>query len=49
VECSPTTSIASVASGETTSGRANNAWALIGTIRSACTSGQTIGPPALKL
>ena len=30
-------------------GRANSAWALIGTISSASTPGQTIGPPALKL
>ncbi len=30
-------------------GRANSAWALIGTISSASTSGHTTGPPALKL
>ena len=29
--------------------RANRAWAEIGVISSACTSGQTIGPPAEKL
>ena len=32
--------------GATTSGRENSAWALIGTISSASTSGQTTGPPA---
>ncbi len=34
--------------GETTSGRANRAWALIGTTSSASTSGHTTGPPAEK-
>ena len=43
------TSTASTEDGETTSGRANSAWALIGTSSSASTPGQTIGPPALKL
>ena len=43
------TSTASSESGATTSGRANRACALIGTISSASTPGQTIGPPALKL
>ena len=44
----PTTSTASTESGEVTIGRANNACALIGTMSRACTSGQTIGPPAEK-
>ena len=39
-------SIATVESGAITSGRANSACALIGTTSSACTSGQTTGPPA---
>ena len=43
------TSTASTESGATTIGRANSACALIGTISSASTPGQTIGPPALKL
>ena len=43
------TSIASTDVGATTSGRANSAWALIGTISRASTPGQTTGPPALKL
>ena len=43
------TSTASTDEGATTSGRANRAWALIGTIRSASTPGQTTGPPAEKL
>ena len=34
--------------GEATIGRANRAWALIGTSSSASTSGQTTGPPALN-
>ena len=34
--------------GATTSGRANRAWALIGTTRRASTVGQTTGPPAEK-
>src|SRR5690606_35634423 len=34
--------------GEVTSGLAKSAWALIGTISSASTSGQTTGPPAEK-
>ena len=42
------TSTASTESGEITSGRANSACALIGTISSASTSGQTTGPPAEK-
>ncbi len=43
------TSTASTEDGETTSGRANSAWALIGTSSSASTPGHTMGPPALKL
>ena len=43
------TSTASTELGATTMGRANRAWALIGTINSASTPGHTIGPPALKL
>ncbi len=43
------TSTASTESGATTIGRANSAWALIGTISSASTRGHTIGPPAEKL
>jgi NAD+ kinase len=35
--------------GATTMGRANSACALMGTMRSASTSGHTTGPPALKL
>ena len=35
--------------GATTIGRANSAWALIGTTQSASTPGHTMGPPALKL
>ena len=42
---SGTTSTASWESGPSTSGRANSAWALIGTSSSASTSGQTTGPP----
>ena len=41
-------SIATVDCGETTSGLANNACALIGTTRTACTDGHTTGPPAEK-
>src|SRR5680860_1357588 len=40
------TSTASVDVGATTSGRANSAWAEIGTISRASTSGHTTGPPA---
>ena len=40
------TSIASTDRGETTIGRENRAWALIGTMSNASTSGQTTGPPA---
>lgn len=40
------TSTASTESGEVTSGLANRAWALIGTMSSASTSGHTTGPPA---
>ena len=43
------TSTASTEVGATTSGRAKSACALIGTISSASTPGQTTGPPALKL
>src|SRR5215218_7887603 len=43
------TSTASTDVGATTSGRANSAWALIGTISNASTPGHTTGPPALKL
>ena len=39
-------SIAMVASGLVTIGRANSAWALLGTTRIASRSGHTIGPPA---
>ncbi len=42
------TSTASTDSGDVTSGLANRAWALIGTISSASTSGHTTGPPAEK-
>ncbi len=42
------TSTASTERGEVTSGLANSACALIGTISSASTSGQTTGPPAEK-
>ncbi len=35
-------------SGEITRGLANRAWALIGTMINAATSGQTTGPPAEK-
>ena len=46
---SASTSTASTDVGATTIGRANSACALIGTISSASTPGQTTGPPAEKL
>ncbi len=42
------TSTASLERGETTRGLANSAWALMGTITRASTSGHTTGPPAEK-